>query len=239
MLLQKPDSILKPARPLSADDRPMSRLREMDLQQLYDLAERLDGAPVPGVTLSETEFADWCPEELRAEWVDGKVILMSPSNVEHDELSIWLIRLVGDYVEAHGLGSIYQNIFVRFAGQRRRRVPDLLFVPKERMDLIRSTHLEGAPDLLIEIVSPDSQSRDRREKYLEYEKAGVKEYWIVDPLSKTVEASRLERKKYQRLDEIGGVIASTVLRGFRIKTAQLWQKPLPKVSGVLKWMGKR
>ena len=223
------------------DSVPISHpdFRHMGIDALFDLAEHLDGAPVPGMSLSESEFADWCPDDLRAEWVDGRVILMSPSNVEHDELSIWLIRLVGDHVDAHSLGSIYQNIFVRFAGQRRRRVPDLMFVSTSRLNLLRPTYLDGAPDLLIEIVSPDSQSRDRREKYLEYEKAGVREYWIIDPLSKTVEVARLERKKFHRVEETAGVIASTVLPGFRLKTAQLWQKPLPKVSGVLKWMARR
>ena len=211
----------------------------LDLDALYDLAEKLDGMPVPGVTMTEAEFADWCPDEVRAEWVDGEVILKSPSNVEHDELGIWLIRLLGEFVEDHRRGSIFQNVFVRFPGQRRRRVPDLLFVSKERAGIIQPTYLDGAPDLVMEIVSPDSQSRDRREKYLEYEKAGVREYWIVDPLSKTVETSRLERKKFHRVDEVDGVVASTVLKGFRIKTAQLWQRPLPKVSGVLKWMNRR
>lgn len=223
----------------TARPRAAKNFLELNLSELDALAERFGGEAVPGVQLSEPEFADWCPEGLRAEWVDGKVILMSPSNVEHDELSIWLIRLLGDYVDEHNLGSIYQNIFVRFAGQHRRRVPDLLFVAADRRDLLKPTYLDGPPDLLIEIVSPDSQSRDRREKYLEYEKAGVREYWIVDPLSKTVEVFRLEKKKFQRIEETAGVIASIVLKGFRIKTAQLWQKPLPKVSGVLKWMTKR
>lgn len=239
MLLLKPNTVLKRSRPVSSDRGEISRLHRLDAQKLTELAEHLDGAPVPGVTLSEAEFADWCPNELRAEWVDGRVILLSPSNVEHDELSVWLIRLVGDYVDAHDLGAIYQNIFARFSGQRRRRVPDVMFVATDRLNLLKETYLDGAPDLLIEIVSPDSQSRDRREKYIEYEKAGVREYWIVDPFSKTIEVSRLDRKKFRRIEETDGMIASSVLRGFRLKTAQLWQKPLPKVSAVLKWMRRK
>jgi Uma2 family endonuclease len=215
------------------------RLEEMDIDALYALADQLDGSPVPGVVVSEANFVEWCPESLRAEWVDGSVVLMSPSNVEHDDLNTWLTTLLRTFVEDHDAGNIYHDVFVRFADQRRRRVPDLMFVSRERMDLLRPTYLNGPPDLLIEIVSPDSQSRDRREKYLEYEKAGVREYWIVDPLSKMVEVSRLERKKFHRIDESAGIITSSVLRGFRLKTAQLWQKPLPKVSSVLKWMAKR
>ena len=214
-------------------------VRHLSVADLHDLAERLDGSPIPNLTMTESEFVAWCPEGLRAEWVDGKVILMSPSNVDHDDLTIWFIRLLGDYVESHELGAIYQNLFVRLAPQRRRRVPDLMFIAADRLHLLKETYLDGPPDLLIEIVSPDSQSRDRRDKYAEYEKAGVREYWIVDPLSKSVEAMRLDRKKFHRIDEGAGVIASTVLRGFRIKTEHLWQKPLPKVAGTLKWMARR
>jgi Uma2 family endonuclease len=228
-------SLLEPRarRPHAAD------IRRMSLDALIDLADRLEGVPVPGVTMTEAEFVDWCPETLRAEWVNGSVILMSPSNVEHDDLSTWFTTLLRTFVEDRNAGRVFHDVFVRFAGQRRRRVPDLMLVSNERLNLLEPTFLDGPPDLLIEIVSPDSQSRDRREKYLEYEKAGVREYWIVDPLSKTVEVSRLERKKFRQIEEIDGVIASSVLRGFRIKTAQLWLKPLPKVSAVLKWMNRK
>src|SRR5713101_8065584 len=104
----------RPSRVASPTD-----LRHMSTDALFDLADRLEGAPVPGVTMTEAEFVEWRPETLRAEWVDGKVILMSPSNVEHDELSVWLIRLLGEYVESHNLGPIFQNVFVRFPVQRR------------------------------------------------------------------------------------------------------------------------
>lgn len=234
-MLQKADS--KPLRTRSVRTAPA--LTHLDSSALLDLAERLDGTPVPGVTLTEAQFADWCPEAIRAEWVDGKVYLMSPSNIEHDELAIWFIRLVGDFVESHDLGCVFQNVFVRFATPRRRRVPDVLFVSKGRANIIQPTHLNGPPDLLIEIVSPDSESRDRRDKYLDYEKAGVREYWIVDPISKTIEVSRLDRKSFRQIEEVDGVIHSAVLKGFRLKTAQLWSKPLPKVSSVLKWMSRK
>jgi Uma2 family endonuclease len=113
-------------------------------------------------------------------------------------------------------------------------VPDLFFVASDRQHLMRPTFFDGAPDTVVEFVSPDSQSRDRREKYEEYEKAGVREYWIIDPLSKTVELYRLDRKRYGRVDEVNDALASSVIRGFHLKPALLWRKPLPKVAGVLR-----
>jgi len=206
----------------------------MPLEELVDLAERLNGSPVPQIRMSQRDFLDWCPEELRAEWVDGKVILMAPVSDAHDERHIWLIHLLASYIEEQGLGTIRQNMFVRLPGQHSLRVPDLMFVAQKRLSIIRPTYLEGAPDLVMEIISPDSQSRDRREKYEEYERAGVREYWIIDPLSRTVEASRLKGKKFEPVLETQGWIASGVIRGFGLKSQWLWQKPLPKVSAALR-----
>ena len=189
--------------------------------------------------MTEAEFKSWCDEDVRAEWVEGEVVLMAPVSDEHDELGIWLIRLIGEHVEEHALGAIRQNIFVRFASPKRRRVPDLLFVAKERAELLRPNYLDGAPDLILEIISPDSQSRDRREKYQEYEKAGVREYWIIDPLSKTAEAYRLEGKKFRLIAEKSDVVESSVLPRFKLNTKWLWRRPLPKVAAALKQMRAR
>ena len=117
-------------------------------------------------------------------------------------------------------------------------MPDLIFTARKHLDRLKSTYLDGAPDLVIEIISPESQSRDRRDKYIEYEKAGVGEYWIIDPLSKTVELYAMHRKQFRLIANDDGIARSKALKGFKLKTAQLWQKPLPKVSGVLRQMAK-
>ena len=210
--------------------------RHLTLDQIYDLAEALHGRAVPGITMTEAEFAAWCDKDVRAEWVDGRIFLMAPANLEHDDLHTWLTTLVRSFVEEHDAGQVFHDVFVRLTGQHRRRVPDLLFVAADRAHIQKPTFLDGAPDLLIEIVSPDSQSRDRRDKYLEYEKAGVREYWIIDPLSKTAEVYELHRKKYRLISDSDGVVASVALKDFKLKTGNLWQKPLPKVAGVLKQM---
>src|SRR5438874_110128 len=112
-------------------------LRHMDLEEIYQLAERLQGQPVPGVRMSEGEFERWCDEDVRAEWVDGEVILMPPMNDEHSDLSLWLSAEVRMFIEEHDLGAVRFDFFARFATQRRRRVPDLLFISKNRLELIR------------------------------------------------------------------------------------------------------
>jgi hypothetical protein len=94
-------------------------------------------------------------------------------------------------------------------------VPDILVVLKARLLLLRPTFLDGAPDVAFEIVSPDSVVRDWREKYEEYQAAGVREYWVIDPTTRRIEAYALRGKKYHRIEEDdGGRIASAVLGDF-------------------------
>jgi Uma2 family endonuclease len=171
--------------------------------------------------MTEAEFVAWVDEDTRAEWVDGEVVIMSPVSELHSRLATWLINMMSIFVEEEDLGRVYGTEFmVRFKKLRRRRMPDLLFVAKGRTDLIKPNHFEGPPDLIIEIVSSDSESRDWREKFQEYERAGVREYWIIDPASEHAEACALGRgRKYRRIPEEAGVIKSTVIRGFWLKTA--------------------
>src|SRR5215510_13117158 len=142
----------------------------------------------PHLRMTEEEFVTWCDEDIKAEWVDGEVIMPSPANLKHVDLAGFLNLILRMFVTSRGLGVVYgPELQVRFASLRRRRVPDLLFVSTERMSILKATEVDGAPDLIVEIVSPDSPARDWREKYLEYEAAGVREYWVADPMSRSEE----------------------------------------------------
>jgi Uma2 family endonuclease len=198
------------------------------------------GAPIPG-TMNERQFEQWvvAADGVRAEWVDGEVHVMSPASFDHLSLNGWLFRLLGDFVESRGLGGVVGfDFMIRLGGGKSRRVPDIFFVAESRRTLIRPTYLDGAPDLAVEIVSQDSPARGWREKYLEYEAAGVREYWIVDRFSRNVEANRLsESGKFSRIDEIDGKINSAVLSGFYLRNDWLWATPLPTVAGILTEIG--
>jgi Uma2 family endonuclease len=127
------------------------------------------------------------------------------------------------------------NFMVRL--NSRRRLPDILFVSKEHASHFTKTYLQGPPDLVIEIVSAESESRDWREKYLEYEAAGVPEYWIIDPNSATAEFYALHDGKYRQMPLDQQTFASVQLAGFRLKIQWLWQRPLPNVYEIAKVMG--
>jgi Uma2 family endonuclease len=193
--------------------------------------------------MTEEEFAAWCDEDIKAEYIDGEVIVDTPVSRRHDELTWFLGTLLKLFVEKNELGSIHgPELQVRLRAGLRR-APDLLFVTKERKDILQDTHVDGAPDLAIEIVSPDSEERDWREKYWEYQEAGVKEYWVIDPYSKTMAMYRLgEEGRYRRAELKQEIYRSEVvgmlgMHGFWLRPEWLWQEPLPNVLDIARELG--
>ncbi len=189
--------------------------------------------------MTEDEFVAWCDEDTKAEWVNGEIIAASPSSLEHVNLAGWLNIVMRLFAEHFERGWVYGPEFqIRFEAQHLRRVPDILFVSKEHADIIRPNHVEGAPDLVIEIVSPDSVVRDWREKYLEYEAAGVREYWVIDPEYRRVEAYTLDADhKYTRIEAQDNALHSLTLTGFYLQPDWLWRAPLPNPLEILKGLG--
>ena len=104
--------------------------------------------------------------------------------------------------------------------------PDLIYIKKENLSIFQPNgHIHGVPDLLIEIVSASSVSRDTFEKYNIYEKYGVSEYWIIFPEQKVVEVFVLKEGKYSLLcstENTDGYFSSIVLQDFKIKVDEIF-----------------
>jgi Uma2 family endonuclease len=210
---------------------------EQDIDALNELAVELDGRSVPGLRLAEDEFVAWCPERTRAEWVDGEVILMAPANIDHEDVSAWFLAVLRVYVEERKLGRVIgSNFWARLPG--RLRLPDLHFISEARAALIGRNHVDGAPDLVVEVVSPDSRNRDRREKFSEYESAGVREYWIVDPVLRRIDVYVLGGEgKFAPVAPVQGCLRSTVIEGFFVRVEWFEAMGLPSVASTLRALG--
>lgn len=188
--------------------------------------------------MTEDEFERWCDEDTRAEFVDGKVQLMSPVSLTHNELNSFLAALLRLYLELRPGGKLLGPEYTVRLRDGLRRVPDLLYVEPEHLAQIGETILEGAPSIAWEIISPESEERDWRDKYREYEEAGVREYWIINPYVKTVWLSRLTAEgRYESVVPVDDRLASEVIPGFWLKPEWLWAKPQPKVLDCLRELG--
>ncbi|MFQ6063744.1 MAG: Uma2 family endonuclease, partial [Methanosarcinales archaeon] len=124
---------------------------------------------------------------------------------------------------------------MKLAELKRGREPDIIFVAKDNLTRLKTTHLDGPADLVIEIISPESYLRDRGEKFAEYEIALVKEYWILDPEEKRADFFGLKEGRFERRKPKKGIYHSEVLKDFWLKVSWLWEPPY--VLSALKELG--
>jgi Uma2 family endonuclease len=188
------------------------------------------------------EFLEWSDKATRAEWVNGKVVLMPSGGVPHADTAWFVMRAIADYVEAHDLGRTFvAGVVMRMPEIDSARIPDALFYSNSRTHMDRGTHFHGAADLVVEIISPGSRNRkrDTHEKFFEYERAGVLEYWLIDPHRKTAQfyiSGPDGRFKESPIDH-NGIYRSTVVPGFFLRLSWLWQFPMPKGADIRRELG--
>lgn len=196
-------------------------------------------ASPPG-KLTFEEFVAWADEDTRAEWVEGEIQQMSPVSKIHQELCGFLFALLREFIEAHGLGVLFDQTFLmRLRDQRTGREPDLLFVSNANLHRVTNTYLDGPADLVVEIVSPESEVRDREVKLAEYERAGIPEYWLIDPLRSIALFYQLGKDGRYRVipPDTDGVYRSRILDGLWLNVDGLWQRPLPTMSALRRELG--
>jgi len=184
-------------------------------------------AQIRAKTVSEEEYLGQYAHE-HYEWVEGELVKMSPVSFTHADLNGYLYMLLQAYFTLKPLGLVVQPPFVlRLAHSYRE--PDLMVILNDNMTHFTETAMHGAADICIEIVSPDSISRDHGEKFAEYQSAGVREYWIIDPLRDECRLYRLdENGVYQpQTPDPTGDYQTPLLPGLRLHIPAFWQDPLP------------
>jgi Uma2 family endonuclease len=157
------------------------------------------------------EVFESLPEGTLCQLINN-IIIMSPSPAyEHQQIAKLIFRQLDKYVDSNKLGEAYFAPFDVYLGKRNVYQPDILFISKERMNIIKDGKIKGAPDLIIEILSPSTAKFDIEDKKAVYEQYGVKEYWIVEPESKAVSGFTLTNQEYSELESTKGTIQSALL----------------------------
>lgn len=174
-------------------------------------------------------------EGQHAEWHAGKVIRKMSNNEQHQALQMFLSILLGLYLGFAKRGKLYSDGYqMQLHDDKPARQPDLLIVFEEHYDRIKHQYLDGAADIVIEIVSPATGKVDRGDKYYQYQDGGVAEYWIIDPQSKQVDVYYLDDEgHYQRVKEATDKIVSYQLEGFVLDNTILWQRDLPQGQEII------
>ena len=169
-------------------------------------------------------------EGLHAEWYQGKVIRVDDKGVKHQQLFTTLSFILKLYLSFRPVGTLIQwACSMRTNGSLPCREPDMMVVFNEHSDIIKGTYLDGVADIAIEIVSPRSLKRDYGNKFEEYEMAGVREYWKLDPLRRICDFYRIGSKQvYNRIPaDHKGRLTSTVLPDFALDPALFWREDEP------------
>ena len=163
------------------------------------------------------EFYDWLTEDIKAEFINGEVIVQSPAKKRHTVASINLTTLLSTYVDLHHLGFVgAETVLITLT--RNDYLPDVCYFGAEKAAQIVPDQMKyPAPDFIAEILSPSTESIDRETKFDDYAAHGVAEYWLVNPEDKTVEQYQLRDEAYElQLKVRTGLLASIVIEGFGI-----------------------
>ena len=162
------------------------------------------------------------------EWVDGTVVKLPTVTLEHDQLANFLRSILNAYLSLMPLGKTLGAPFVMRL-EKSFREADIQIILNENLPNLQRTYMQGPADICIEVVSEESISRDYGEKFAEYEKAGVREYWIID--------HKHSRPTFYRLDEAGSYHSispdeqhhyhTPLLPQFYLPINVLWQEELP------------
>ena len=166
-------------------------------------------------------YEDYCraPDDKRYELLNGELMMVPAPNMKHQEILGRLHVELHRFVQEHDLGKVYVAPVDVVLSANDVVQPDVLFISRARADRITDANVQGAPDLVIEILSPSTANRDLEDKHELYGRHGVLEYWIIDPVAETVTVHRQRDGKLERTGRFvrGESLATAVLDGLALE----------------------
>ena len=202
---------------------------------IADLSSLMDDPTLPDVVSSLTlrlkterelrvKFYEEITPDMKAEFINGEVIMHSPATAQHTEVRKRLTNLINNFVDFRDLGLVLdEKVLCTFP--RNDYEPDVVFFGRKKTATIKPDTMQfPPPDFVCEVLSSSTEKRDRGVKFRDYEAHGVSEYWIVDPKTKTLEQYVLGRgKRYElRLKSGTGEVASTAIKGLNLPIRALF-----------------
>jgi len=174
------------------------------------------------------DFYDFVTEDIKAEFINGEVVIHSPVANEHESASNELNTLINLYISIHNLGRVtHEKLMISLT--RNDYEPDICFFKKEKAAKFKEEQkLFPAPDMVVEVLSKSTEKFDRGIKFEDYAIHNIREYWIIDPRQKTIEKYLLRNKKYELDEKVhsGNIISSTVVKGFSIPVKAIFNKKI-------------
>ena len=170
-------------------------------------------------------YADYCrirPDRKRHEIIDGRHYV-SPSPSHPHQWSVGQIfAQLNNRITLAGLGRVYVAPLDVHLGRGTIVQPDILVLTDSLGDALTEKKIVGAPDLLVEVLSPSTRTHDRKRKFLRYQRAGVREFWLVDPDARRIEQFVLQDGTYGEPVVVTGRIRLHILPQVAFDLAIVW-----------------
>jgi Uma2 family endonuclease len=152
------------------------------------------------------------PEGTLCQLINNNLVMSPTPTDPHQKILMDISAQLFFYVSKNQLGEVRVAPYDVYFNRKNVYQPDIVFVAKENINKIKEDGLHGAPDLVIEILSPPTAKYDLEDKKDVYERYGVKEYWAVDPVSKQVYFFKLVKDEYVEAETKNAVIKSSLLK---------------------------
>jgi len=147
--------------------------------------------PVKRAVLTYQDYLQLPDDGNRYEIIKGELYVSPAPSMKHQWTATQLTIVVGGHVSERDLGHVYAAPSDVFFSETSIVQPDLLFISKDRLHILTAPNVKGAPDLVIEVISPSSTKTDQETKRVLYEEQGVRHYWIFEPVERWVRAFEL------------------------------------------------
>jgi Uma2 family endonuclease len=185
---------------------------------------RDQGAAIGTGKLDYDDYASMPDDGKRYEILDGELAVTASPVVRHQRVSRNLEFLLHAYVSAHGLGEVFDAPLTVILDAHTIVEPDLVFVSSARAAIVKERFIDGAPDLLVEILSPSTAARDRGAKAKLYAQLGVDEYWIVDADARTLDVFERSETAYRASGALreDDRFSPRLLPGLTIALSSVW-----------------
>ena len=185
----------------------------------------------PDVRLTVQDYLN-IPEEdeNRYELINGELYMAPAPSWEHQKSTINLATLLDNFASDTGLGEVVASPIDVYLSDEDVFQPDIVFISNERLGIIHSDGIHGAPDLVIEVLSPGTERIDRTLKSERYEMFDVSEYWQANPIAKTILVLRARDGAFERVGLFteGMTLETPLLPGLRVDVSEVFDFFVPQ-----------
>jgi Uma2 family endonuclease len=176
-------------------------------------------------TVKKLTYADYerMPADgFRHEIVEGEEYMTPAPNLDHQTVVGNAFRLIANHVAGRKLGRVFVAPTDVVLSKHDIVEPDVVFVSEKHLSILSEKNIQGAPDLVIEILSPSTAAEDRGRKLTMYDRTGVSEYWMIDPQGRTVEIREFRSTRRTRIYKEGQTFESVQLPGLTVRLEDIF-----------------